>query len=196
MHAHRIRNLTISVLVLSVCSASRMSAQDACSVKEQRRVDTVTGKFLLQETAVSLTLPKFLHPLDPVAVRLEVSGSSEARAVLRFGSEIAPLRDGATLLVTHRLNERFVFSIDAGEGRKLCSWEPAIIVQKKTYRSAKDPLHFAESYLRITDDPILLLFAHEIGRDPPEFRLDGLPTTVLAENSRQVVLRDPRPEAG
>lgn len=126
MYARRIRILAISVLVLSVCSASRISAQDACSVKEQRRVDTVTGKFLLQETAVSLTLPKFLHPLDPVAVRLEVSGSSEAGAVLRFASEIAPLRDGATLQATLRLNERFIFSVQQATAENCVRGSPPL----------------------------------------------------------------------
>lgn len=196
MRARCARIRTIFALLLSICFASRMSGQDACSVKEHRRADTLTGEFVLDGITASLTFPKFLNQLDAVAARLEVSRSSESGLVLRFGSESTPLRDGATVEAALRPHERFVFSIHAGDGRQLCSWEPAIVIRKKTYRSVKDPFRLSERFLRITGDPILLPFVHEIGRGATDFRLGGLPAAVLAENRREVVLRDPQPEAG
>jgi hypothetical protein len=173
-----------------------MSAQDECSVKEQRRVTTLTGEFFLDGITAALTVPKFLYQLDLVTVRLQLSGSGEAGLFLRSGRQSTPLRDGATLQAMLRSHERFGFSIDAGDGRTLCSWEPTIVVPKKTYRKLRDPSRFEESFLRITGDPILLPFDHEIGGESLDFRLGGSPATVLAETRDQVVLRDPHPEAG
>jgi hypothetical protein len=196
VQAGRIRLRTVAVLLFPVCCATWVSAQGACSVKEHPGTGTLTGDFSLEGITARLTVPNYLTALDPLRVRLEVSGLVQDELVLRSAYRSVPVRDGATLQVTRRPNERLIFSIATRDGRTLCSWEPRVLVPRKAYRVRNGFALLNEHWVRIAGDPIYILIGHDVDADSGDFRIDGLPATILAETPKEVILRDPRPVSG
>jgi hypothetical protein len=201
-----VRFLAVPALFLAGAWTQPAFSQPGCTLQEERRLRTLTGRFSVGSMTVSLTLPRGLVHSDATTVFLEVSGGTatgpEDLSVESGGAKVI-VRNGAAIHLTPRVNERVVFSIAGRDGQRLCVWTPTIKVSAgspprvedgfRTYRLDYSRIH---SGFRNAGDPILLVVGGKLADEAAGFRIDGLPAAVLARTSWQVILRDPHPGAG
>jgi len=187
-------------------------AQPACSVAQEVKLATVTGRFSFGRSTLALTLPYTLYRSDPSVVSMQVSGDDFPKELLlESNGEKAPIRDGAGLHLSPKRNKRLTFSITSTDGKSLCEWaasvgtskfDPPVIPEGFGPRS---DLSFQRTIPRVTTkmqgfrnagDPILLQVGGELASETARFSMDGFPARVLARNAGQVILEDPHPAAG
>jgi len=206
---------------MAFLSAASAFGQATCTVEESRKLWTVTAHFLAPPLTVNITLPSALN-LEPAKVYLEVANSGTTalsrQLFMETGGERVAIENGAAIHVTPTarggLRERLAFSLSNEAGQTLCTWMPLIRVSKRLPRQQLED-GFTSSSLRFpgaavdriyrgvsapwfinVGDPISLGVNGKLAREPGEYRIDGLPATLLAWTPGGVVLRDPRPTAG
>ncbi len=180
--------------------------QEICKVQETQRLDTVTGRFSLGLSSVTLTLPHELYRSDPSVVYMQVAGAGLSEEyLLASGREKVSIRDGGALHLFPQRNKRLTFSVIERDGHHLCDW----VANVGTYKNG--PAQIGEGFgssvppeargfkfhlFRNAGNPILLRVGGRLASESASFSIDGLPMTVLARNASQVVLQDPHPVAG
>jgi hypothetical protein len=179
--------------------------QTACSVEEKQRVSTVTGRFSVGSSLVTVTIPNTLYPFEPTTAYLQTTGSLEGGLRLESGASRVAIADGAPLRLTPQRNQRLSISLTGADGQPLCTWIPRVATAKRGPSDTVDgfaPTTFP-SHARLTHtgflncgDPILLGIGGRLASESAEFTIDGHPMTVLARSSSQVVLHDPHPALG
>jgi hypothetical protein len=174
--------------------------QTPCSVVEERRWRTISGKFSVGSTTATLTVPWRIAIGEPMGVFLEISGDESAdrepELFIESLGDRVPVRNGATLHLAPKTGERIGFSLSTRAGEPLCTWQPAIRIVRGRPQLADG---FAPAELlafRRIGDPILLLAGGGLTSGPREFRIGGTPAMVLARTPWQFILRDPQPALG
>lgn len=195
-------------LLVSIASSAVAVGQQPCSVQETQRFATVTGRFLISSSSVSLTLPYVLYRSNPSLVYMQVSGSDLPNGLLlESGGERVRIEDGAALRLSPERNKRLTFAVVDRSGQHLCEWvtkvgtsksNPPAIPEGFSSRAAMSVRSrgFKLQGFQTAGDPILLQVGGNLARESGEFSIDGAPMTVLARNACQVVLLDPHPAAG
>jgi hypothetical protein len=211
-----LRFVAVSALFLAAAWPEPAFSQPSCTLQEERRLSTLTGRFSVGSMTVSLTLPRSLFGSDATTVYLEVAGgiATDREDLLRdnpwldnpwleSGGTKVMIRNGAAIQLTPRVNERVVLSIASRDGQRLCAWTPTIRVlahspprREEGFRTERFDYTRIHSGFRNAGDPILLEVGGKLANETSEFRIDGLPAMVLARTSWQVILRDPHPAAG
>jgi hypothetical protein len=129
---------------------------------------------------------------------LETRGSQELDAGLKLqvGQQSVPIQNGAVLHV--RLEH--MFSV-VRNGEVQCTWEPYITMggpKIEDWAAAGQSLPFSRNEIGVepVGAPVAIIFYHDLGQAPREFKIGGLVATVLAETSVTTILRDPKPAIG
>jgi hypothetical protein len=178
--------------------------QPGCTVIEDQKIATVSGRFSAGTSAVTVTLPNRLYPSEPTFLYLETAGGGFEGMRLESGGDRTGVRDGAALRLHPKRNERLSISLTLADGRR-CEWVPKVGTAKG------EPWHEVDGFrergllfrpnvfhggFRNAGDPILVQVGGALADQSAVFSIDGEPATVLSRNGPQVVLRDPHPAAG
>jgi hypothetical protein len=193
-------------LILLLLSFSSIAfGQSGCTVEEEQKLSSVTGRFLFQGARVTLTLPNALFSSDLAVVYMQVLGGDVLKGTrLDSGAEVVEIKDGAALHLFARKSNRFVFAkrqtfsvIDAG-GQRLCEWATKVSTSRfdsPVIVEGFDPATVTRKTRLLTwqrffnaGDPILLRVGGKLASEDAEFLIDGRSTTVLARNACQLIL--------
>jgi hypothetical protein len=202
----RARHYQVLLLILSLPVCIR-AAEFPCSVQEERGMLTVSGRFSVGSTVITLTMPASVAQ-DPLTLFAEVSGNSVAPLFLESGSQRIAVEDGGALHLQPMAGERLSFRLTDGEGVSLCIWQPGIKVwlrsgppfgpgfRKFRFLSQYSALGNSEGAFVNVGNPVLLQVSSDLVEKSSLFRIDGQLAAVLAKSSWQVILRDPHPATG
>jgi len=196
----------LRVVCLAAACLGAALGQQVCTVEENPRASTITGRLSIGGASVALTLPYVLFRADPDVVYLQVSGEFPDGWLLESGAAKTAVRDGAALHLSPQRNARLAFSVVDADGRRLCEWVPRVgtsranppFVTEGFDRSnrAAQWMPCRPQFFRIAGDPLLLVVGGTLANESATFWTDGVEMPVLARNAHHVILRDPRPAAG
>jgi hypothetical protein len=182
------------LLLLSFCSIT--FGQSGCTVEEEQKLSTVTGRFVFQGARVTLTLPNALFSSGLAVVYMQVLGGDVPKGTrLDSGAEAVEIRDGAALHLFARKSQQLVFAkrqtfavIGAG-GQRLCEWATKVGTSRfdsPVIMEGFDPATVTRQTRFLTwqrffnaGDPIFLRVGGKLASEDAEFSIDGRSTTVL-----------------
>src|SRR5689334_15071031 len=91
-------------------------AQPACTVEQDQKLQSITGRFSFGTSSVALTLPYTLFRVDPSVVYMQVVGAPPNGASLDSGGQKVKIADGASLPLVPQRNKRLTFSVTGASG--------------------------------------------------------------------------------
>src|SRR4051794_10204302 len=96
------------------------TAAPPCTVEVHRRLDSLTGRFVLPSVSIGITLPHVLRR-DGVIVFPEISGATTAASemiLVDSGGGRVAVRDGASLELLPAPAEKLVLALEDRDGRR------------------------------------------------------------------------------
>jgi hypothetical protein len=194
-----VKQLSSAILiVLTMLSASCLSAAEQCSVSQQQFRFVITGEFRLGERSARVTIPS---ALSEATVFVEAPAIPAAGDLfIETGGERVPFENAAALHVARRRESRLTLSIVTASGERLCSWEPPVAAPYRypyaTGASYRELDAVSRRTFQRMGEPIVWVIPGISIRETDEFRIDGKPAPVLAIAPDEVWLRDPDPKPG
>ena len=108
-------------------------ANAGCRVEVERKLQTVTARFVFGTAAVSVTLPYVLYRSQAAVVYPQILGSDLPEGLfLASSGEKTPLKNSAALHFVPERNKRLAFSVTDASGQTLCDWAAPVGTSKYT----------------------------------------------------------------